>query len=57
MNQRGHLSNENLGIGTATWACLAEFEETHNIKPFVTAMKRFYVETIKKVQIKFPFDD
>ena len=35
LNQSGYLSDKNLGIGTATWACLAELEATHDLKPFL----------------------
>ena len=34
IDKRGQLTDENLGIGMATWACLSELEETQNIKPF-----------------------
>ena len=57
LDKRGHLTDENLGIWTATWACLSELEETHNSKPFFTAVRTFYVQTIKKMQKRFPFDD
>lgn len=49
-------NNENLGIGTATWTSLSELEETHNIKPFFNAVRKFYIQTINKMQ-KFPFGD
>ena len=58
LSQTGYLTDENLGIGTATWACLSELEETENIKPFFIAVCKLYVETIKKMKKKrFPFDD
>lgn len=57
LNQSGYLSDENLGTGTATWTCLAELEVTHDMKPFLTSVKKFYVGTIKKMQKKSPSDD
>lgn len=41
---RGQLS-ENLGLGDATWACIGELESEHNLKPFYTAVRKFYVAT------------
>ena len=35
LNKEGQLSDENLGIGSATWECLSELEETEDIKPFL----------------------
>ena len=57
LDRRGQLTDENLGIGAATWSCLTELESTHDIKPFFTAVRKFYCETIRKMQKKFPFDD
>ena len=57
LDKRGQLTDENLCNGTATWTCFAQLESTHDIKPFFTAVRTFYVETIKKMQKKFPFDD
>ena len=57
LDKRGQLTDENLGIGAATWACLSELEETQDISPFFNAVRKFYVETIKKMLKKFPFDD
>ena len=57
LERRGQLTDENLGIGAATWSCLAVLESTHDLKPFFTSIRKFYCETIKKMQKKFPFDD
>ena len=57
LERRGQLTQENLSIGTATWAYLAEMEETHDTKPFFTAVRNFYVATITKMLKKFPFND
>ena len=57
LDKRGQLTHENLGIGAATWSYLTELESTHDIKPFFTAVRKFYCETINKMHNKFPFDD
>lgn len=36
---------------------LGRMEASHSTKPFFTAIRKFYVETIKKMIKKFPFDD
>jgi len=54
---RGQLPDENLGIGDATWALIAELEEELDTKPFYTAIRNFYVATIQKMVKKFPFGD
>lgn len=41
LDRRGQLTDENLGIGAATWACLAELEASHSTKPFFTAIRKF----------------
>ena len=51
------LSDENLGIGTRTWTDLVELEAERELKPFFSAVRRFYVATIKKMLQKFPFGD
>ncbi len=54
---RGQLLDENLGIGDATWTLIAELEEELDTKPFYTAIRNFYVATIRKMVKKFPFGD
>ena len=53
LEQRGQLTEKNLGIGVY----LTELESTTDTKPCFTAVHNFYVEIIKKMQNKFPFDD
>ena len=43
------LEDENLGIGSATWACVSELEDELDPKPFFTAVRNFYIATIKKM--------
>ena len=50
------LANENLGLGDATWIHIAELEEEFGPKPIYTAVRNFYVGTIKMLKI-FPFGD
>ncbi len=57
LDRTGQLTNENLGIGTATWLYLSELEQTQDIKPFFEVVRKFYVETIIKLLKKFPFED
>lgn len=42
------LSDENLGIGDSSWLHVAEVEAEHDTKPFFTAVRKFYVATIKR---------
>ncbi len=51
------MSNENLGIGNNTWLILAEVETEYDTKPFFSAVRKFYLATIKKMLKKFPFGD
>ena len=51
------VSDENLGIGTDTWACLAVYEQEEDQKQFFLAVRTFYFATIKKMLKKFPFGD
>ena len=57
LERSGQLQDENLGIGAATWRCLAELEEVQDNTQFFKAVRKFYVETIKKMLKKFPFND
>ena len=56
-NTDSQVANENLGIGTETWVCIAELEEERDPKPFFDAVRNFYLATIKKMIKKFPFGD
>ena len=51
------VADEHLGIGTATWACVAEFEQERDPKPFFAAIRKFYKSTLTKMMKKFPFGD
>ena len=51
------VSDENLGIGDNTWAAVAELELEHDTKPFFSAVRKFYVASLKKMLKKFPFND
>ena len=51
------VSNENLGIGSNTWACISDLESTHDLRPFFVAVRTFYVNSTKKMLNKFPFHD
>ena len=51
------LADENLGIGTDTWARLSAMEQDGDSKPFYTPLCNFYVATLKKMLKKFPFGD
>ena len=37
--------------------CITELEEEHDTKPFFTAVRNFYVASLKKMIQKFPFGD
>ena len=56
-NSTNHKPDENMSIGTDTWECVAELEEEINIKPFFSAVRQFYLATLKKMFKKFPFGD
>jgi len=57
LSQSNQLSNEDLGIGIDTWAKLVELEQEYDTKPFFEAARKFYVATLKKMIVKFPFSD
>ena len=40
------LPDESLGIGEKTWVALAEIEAEHDIKPFLSAVRKFYTASI-----------
>ena len=41
----------------ATWISIATLEEELDTKPFYSAVRSFYVATVKKMLNKFPFGD
>ena len=57
LERENQLDNENLGVGSDTWLCIAEFEEEHDTKPIFTAVRNFFVASLKKMLQKFPFGD
>ncbi len=50
-------ADESLSIGIDTWVCVAELEKEMDMKPFFSAVKQFYLATLKKMFKKFPFED
>ena len=52
-----HLANENLGIGTDTWASVSDLEESEDPALFFNAVRNFYQSSTKKMLVKFPFGD
>ena len=42
------LPDENLGVEESTWTYLRELEEEHDLKPSFSAVRSFYVSSIKK---------
>ena len=57
LKTENQLLDRNLGIGSSTWACLAELEAEQDLKPFFRAVRAFYISTIQKMLQKFPFSD
>ena len=57
MDASSQVTNELLGIGNDTWVSIAELEQEHDPKPFFTAIRKFYVVSVKKMLSKFPFGD
>ena len=57
LERENQLDDENLGVGSDTWVSLAELQEEYDLKPFFTAVRNFYVASIKKMLQKFPFSD
>ena len=39
------------------WASLAQLQEEHDLKPFFTAVRKFYIASTTKMIKKFPFCD
>jgi hypothetical protein len=56
-DNENQVGDESLGIGTDTWVCVAALEEERDPKPFFTAVRKFYLASIKKMIKKFPFSD
>ena len=57
LDASSQVTDEHLGIGDDTWVSVAELEQEHDTKPFFSAVRTFYLETIKKMVKKFPFGD
>lgn len=57
LEAENQLLDEDLGIGTNTWTHIAELEGEYDTKPFFAAVRNFYLATIKKMLLKFPFSD
>ena len=55
LDRDSQVSDEHLGIGNDTWACIAELEEELDPKPFYKAVRTFYLATITKMLKKIPF--
>ena len=53
MDASSQITNELLGIGNDTWVSVAELEQEHDPKPFFTAVRKFYVASVKKMLNKF----
>ena len=51
------LDNEELGIGTDTWATLTVLQEEMPFTPFFVAVKQLYRRSTEKMLKKFPFGD
>jgi len=49
-----NLDQEHIGIGRSTWVVVSAVEQEQNIKPFLVAVKQFYMEKMSK---KFSFSD
>ena len=49
------LDDESLGIGPDTWGHLAELEEEYGLKAFFSAVRKFYIASIKKYLQNFPW--
>ena len=49
MSQECQLPDENLGIGTETWGAVVELEEERELKPFFSAVRKFYVASVSKM--------
>ena len=54
LERENQLDDKNLGVGSDTWVSLAELQEEYDLKPFFTAVRNFYVASIKKMLQKFP---
>ena len=57
LDSEGQVPDENLGIGNDKWVLIAQLEEEADPKPLYSAVRQFYVATIKKMFKKFPFND
>ena len=57
LSHENQLTDENLGIGTETWRSLVELEAERELKPFFSAVRKFFIASITKMLKKFPFGD
>ena len=57
LDSSSQVTDEHLGIGNDTWVSVAELEKVHDTKVFFSAVRKFYLATIKKMLNKFPFGD
>ena len=57
LSHENQLPDENLGIGTETWRSLVELEAEWELKPFFSAVRKFFIASITKMLKKFPFGD
>ena len=55
--EHNQLADENFGVRSDTWECLAKLEKEHKLKFFFTAVRKFYLASITKMLKKFPFGD
>lgn len=51
--QKNQLDDDNLGIWTDTWACIAELEEEEDMKHFFTSVRNFYAFCFKMLKVSF----
>ena len=49
LSEENQLFDENLGTGTRTWTDLVKLEAEHDLKPFFSAVRKFYVANINKM--------
>ena len=57
LDASSQVTDEHLGIGDDTWVSVADLEQEYDTKPFFSAVRKFYLETIQKMLKKFPFGD
>ena len=57
LDASSQVTDEHLGIGDDTWVSVADLEQKYDTKPFFSAVRKIYLETIQKMLKKFPFGD